>query len=109
MDRTTILFLIRSLFYMLVSPLKKQIRLSTAHNIIVKLLMLKQKHKDMNLSTNGWLDYYKNKNGYTQTASKYTTLGKRSIQKSPFWNTFELSMVGEEVPRIRYLLNMTKY
>jgi len=43
-----------------------------------------------------WLaDYYKNKND-NQTASKYTALGKQVYPDDPFWNTFELSMLGEK-------------
>ncbi len=43
-----------------------------------------------------WLaDYYKNK-GDNQTAGKYTALGKEVYPDDPFWNTFELSMIGEK-------------
>jgi tetratricopeptide (TPR) repeat protein len=43
-----------------------------------------------------WLaDYYKGKNDLTN-AGKYIDLGKTVYPDDPFWNTFELSMLGEK-------------
>lgn len=43
-----------------------------------------------------WLaDYYKTRNDL-ENASKYIALGKEVYPEDPFWNTFELSMIGEK-------------
>ncbi len=41
-----------------------------------------------------WLADYHNTKGDPKTAVKYTTLGKEVYPDDPFWNTFELSLLG---------------
>lgn len=43
-----------------------------------------------------WLADYYNTKGDTKTATKYTALGKEVYPDDPFWNTFELSILGEK-------------